>query len=230
MSDAAESDRRRSRRVSLPDTHGSLVVSLDGRVLDISVAGMAIETHSRLSPHHRIALRIAKGAELLQLEGRVVWCFLQGTRAAENGETLPVYRAGIEFSGVLADGARDLLSFLESHAIITLETRIFGRFRIEQSSVSVSTTADFEVRAINLHGMAVETRLMVEPDAVCHVELRLPDRVVSCRARVVSSRALVPGRDLFEVAVEFQELDSEDAELLRDVIRRELATGVARPV
>ena len=230
MTDAAESDRRRSRRVALPDTHGSLVVSLDGRILDISVAGMAIETHSRLSPHHRIALRIAKGAELLQLEGRVVWCFLQGTRSSENGETLPVYRAGIEFSGVLADGARDLLSFLESHAIVTLETRIFGRFRIEESSVSVSTTAEFEVRAINLHGMAVETRLLLEPDAVSHVELRLPEKTLTCRARVVSSRVLVPGHDLFEVAVEYVDLVEEDGDLLREVIRRELASGVARPV
>ncbi len=230
MTDAAEADRRRSRRVALPDTHGSLVVSLDGHILDISVAGMAIETHSRLSPHHRISLRIAKGAELLHLEGRVVWCFLQGTRAAENGETLPVYRAGIEFSGVLADGARDLLSFLESHAIVTLETRIFGRFRIEESSVAVSTTADFEVRAINLHGMAVETRLLLEPGAVCHVELRLPERTLMCQARVVSSRVLVPGRDLFEVAVEYLDLTDEDGELLREVLRRELASGVARPV
>ncbi len=230
MSEAADHERRRSRRVALPDTHGSLVVSLDGRVLDISVAGMAIETNSRLSPHHRIALRIAKGPELLQLEGRVVWCFLQGTRAAENGETIPLYRAGIEFSGVLADGARSLLSFLEAHAIVTLETRIFGRFRIENSSVAVSSTAEFEVRAINLHGMAVETLLRLDPDVVCDVELRLPERTLACRARVVGSRALIPGREIYEVAVEYLDLTAEDRELLREILRRELASGAARPV
>ena len=115
MTENPESERRRSARVQLADTHGNLIVSLDGKVLDISVAGMAIETHSRLAPHHRISLRLRKGPELLQLQGRVVWCFLQGTRANDHGETVPVYRAGIEFTDVLSDLARDLLGFLETH-------------------------------------------------------------------------------------------------------------------
>jgi hypothetical protein len=224
-----ESERRRSARVQLADTHGNLIVSLDGKVLDISVAGMAIETHSRLAPHHRISLRLRKGPELLQLQGRVVWCFLQGTRANDRGETVPVYRAGIEFTDVLSDLARDLLGFLETHAIVTLETRIFGRFRLEESSVSVSSSAEFEVRTINLHGMAVETTLAIDAPATCDVELLTEPRPIVCRARVVSDRPLPLGGDRYEVAVEFVDLPPEDRQLLREVIRNELDAGVGQP-
>jgi hypothetical protein len=230
VSNSAEADRRRSGRVRIPDTHGSLIVSLDGKVLDISVAGMAIETHSRLAPHHRISLRLCKGPELLQLEGRVVWCFLQGTRATERGETVPVYRAGIEFADVLSDLARDLLGFLEAHAIVTLETRIFGRFRLEESSVSVSSSAEFEVRTLSLHGMAVDTTLAIEAPAFCEVELKLLPRPITARARIVSDRAKPLGDNHFEVAVEFLDLPESDRETLRELIRRELDTGVAQPV
>ena len=230
MSDRAEAERRRSARVRIPDTHGSLIVSLDGKVLDISVAGMAIETHSRLAPHHRISLRLRKGPELLQLNGRVVWCFLQGTRANEQGETVPVYRAGIEFSDVLSDLARDLLGFLEAHAIVTLETRIFGRFRLEESSVSVSSSAEFEVRTLSQHGMAVDTSLAIEAPACCDVELRIAPRPLTTRARVVSERPQSLGGNPYEVAVEFLDLTAEDQQRLRELIRSELDSGIARPV
>ncbi len=230
MAEPAPSDRRRSARVRIPDTHGSLIVSLDGKVLDISVAGMAIETHSRLAPHHRISLRLRKGPELLQLNGRVVWCFLQGTRANDRGETVPVYRAGIEFAGVLSDLARDLLGFLEAHAIVTLETRIFGRFRLEESSVAVSSSAEFEVRTISLHGMAVETSLPIEAPTQCDVELKIAPRPLTARARVVSERAQPLGANRYEVAVEFVDLPEEDQQRLRDLIRTELDTGAAQPV
>lgn len=226
----AESDRRRSRRVRLPQTHGQLILSLDGKVLDIGIAGMAIETQSRLAPHHRISLRLRKGSELLMLQGRVVWCFLQGTRTNDQGETLPVYRAGIEFADVLTEGSRELLSFLESHAIVTLETRIFGRFRLEESSVAVSSSAEFEVRTINLHGMAVETSLAVEPGVGCDVELRLEPRTLTTHARIVTSQPIAGSEGLYEVALEFDRMDAEEAELLRAVIRRELESGIAEPV
>ncbi len=222
MTDNLAAERRRSPRVQLTDTHGNLIISLDGKVLDISVAGIAIETHSRLSPHHRISLRLRKGPELLQLQGRVVWCFLQGTRANGQGEAVPVYRAGIEFTDVLSDLARDLLGFLETHAIVTVETRIFGRFRLEESSVSVSSSAEFEVRSINLHGMAVETSLALEAPAMCDVELLIEPRPLTCRARVVSERALPLGGERYEVALEFLELDEGDQVLLREVIRTHL--------
>jgi hypothetical protein len=223
-------ERRRSRRVQLPDTYGNLVISLAGRVLDISVAGMAIETHSRLAPQHRLSLRLRRGPELLQLEGRVVWCFLQGTRAGEAGETLPVYRAGIEFANVLTDSSRDLLAFLESHAVVTLETRIFGRFRLEESEVSVSSSTEFEVRTINLHGMAVETQFVVEPGLRCEVELMLQPRRITSGARIVSCGPALGPDGFHEVAVEFVDLAEDDRELLRAVIRNEIESGHARPV
>lgn len=225
MTESNATERRRSPRVQLADTHGNLIVSLDGKVLDISVAGIAIETHSRLSPHHRISLRLRKGPELLQLQGRVVWCFLQGTRATGQGETLPVYRAGIEFTDVLSDLARDLLGFLEAHAIVTVETRIFGRFRLEESSVSVSSSAEFEVRSISLHGMSVETSLALEAPALCDVELLLEPRTLACRARVVSERALPLGGDRYEVALEFLDLAEDDRVLLREVLRAHVEGG-----
>jgi hypothetical protein len=223
----SESERRRSRRVHLPDTHGQLVVSLDGRVLDISIAGVAIETNSRLAPQHRIALRLHRGDELLTLQGRVVWCFLQGTRSANRGESVPVYRAGIEFSDVLTDSSRDLLGFLESNAAVTLETRIFGRFRLEDSAVQVASTVEFEVATINLQGMAVHTRLALETPARCSVELQIDPRPFECEARLLSSRPLPGAPETFEIALAFEDLTPGQTERLRALIRRELEAAGA---
>ena len=107
-----DSERRRNKRVRLPDSHGSLVVSLDGTVLDISLSGLAVETHTRLSPQRHLSLRLGDGNRTLRLDGHVVWCFLHGTRTAPSGELLPVYRARIQFDDVLSVQARELARFL----------------------------------------------------------------------------------------------------------------------
>jgi len=184
-------DRRSKRRVRLPESHGSLVVSLDGTVLDISLSGMAVETNTRLAPHRALTLRLGNGGRSLTLTGRVVWCFLHGTRGSTTGEQLPVYRAGVQFQGVLSPQAQELVRFLESHAIVTLETRLFGRFRIaEDDEVEVSSSAEFRVVELDARGVTVETSIALEPGSACEIEIQLDGDTVRARARVREAHRL----------------------------------------
>ncbi|MFN7940501.1 MAG: PilZ domain-containing protein [Thermoanaerobaculia bacterium] len=222
-----QSERRRSPRVTVVDTRGTLVVSLDCKVLDISLGGMAVETRSRLSPHHSISLRLRTDEATVPLEGRVVWCFLQGMRRLDGGEQVPIYRAGIEFHQLLTPVADSLVRFLEAHAIVTLETRLFGRFTIVgENTVTVSASVDFEVRNLNFHGMAVEAETPLDPRVRCDAEVQLGDERITARCRVVFCRP-IEGRspEAFEIAIEFEEVPPHDRELLDGLLRRELGSA-----
>lgn len=225
-------DRRRQRRVRLPRSHGSLVVSLDGTVLDISLSGMAVETNTRLAPHRALTLRLGNGGKALALTGRVVWCFLHGTRATTGGEQLPVYRAGIQFQDVLSPQAQDLVRFLESHAIVTLETRLFGRFRIEEDdSVEVSSSAEFRVVELDARGLTVETSIGLEAKNVCEVEIQLDGDAVRARAVVLEAQRLSTQdqHETWRIQLEFADLEEPARARIQEFLRGEVSAADNAP-
>jgi len=222
------SDRRQQKRVRLPETHGSLVVSLDGTVLDISLSGMAVETNTRLAPLRTIRLRLGNGDRVLTVSGRVVWCFLHGTRATESGEQLPVYRAGIQFLDVLSPQAQELVRFLEAHAIVTLETRLFGRFRIaDNDAVEVSSSSMFRVVEIDTSGLTVESAAALEPRTGCEVELQLDGSTLTARTEVLDAQPVDDAEEAgtFRIRLRFDSLDEADRERLRGFLRSALGAG-----
>lgn len=225
-------DRRRQRRVRLPESYGSLVVSLDGTVLDISLSGMAVETNTRLAPHRALTLRLGNGGRALSLTGRVVWCFLHGTRAIASGEQLPVYRAGIQFQDVLSPQAQDLVRFLESHAIVTLETRLFGRFRIAaDDAVEVSSSAEFRVVELDARGVTAETSIGIEPRTECEVEIQLDGDTVRTRAIVREAHRLEApeAAETWRIQLEFTDLDEPSRASIQEFLRAEVGAGPDEP-
>jgi len=217
-------ERRRSRRHRIPAKHGALELSLDGRVLDISVSGMSLETHTRLNPRSRIALRLNHQLEGLAITGRVVWCFLQGTRANAKGDQQPLYRAGIEFENVLQPEAQRLAAFLSSRAIVTLETRLFGRFQVRGAEeVDVSSAADFRVVGLAETSLVIEAALAIEPQPGAAVDLHFADPPISARGRVIAYRRLRPDDDSpTELELELLALSERDRAHLDEFRRRAL--------
>jgi hypothetical protein len=195
----------------LEESDGALEISLDGSVLDISVSGMAIETQGRLAPRRPITLRLHHPDEVVKIDGRVVWCFLQGTRSAGYGESRPVYRAGIQFENILQPAAKKLASFLASHAIVSSETRLFGRFHVpDDGGVDMTSEADFRVVQQSESGIIVETMLALEPKPGTAVDLRFVEPLVHGRAQVVTSRRKLPtDNSPFEIELVWLTLSEE---------------------
>jgi hypothetical protein len=195
--------------VAAESSDGEIQVSLHAKVLDIGLAGLAIETGTRLSPQHSLGMRMGSTVGDLELSGIVVWCFFHGTAAVASGEQEPVYRAGIEFSDVLTQKATDLLRFLEAHAVVTLETRLFGRFRLEEAGpVSLHSTAPFRVSALRGDALELETDLGVEPAVGSSVRVRLANGGGAVAA-TVTEIARAADRESWRLLVSFDEPQPE---------------------
>lgn len=150
--------------VTSPGPHGELALALDAVVLDVGLAGVAIESETRLAPERKLVVRLGAAADSLELPGRVVWCFFHGTVPAASGEQRPVYRAGIEFADLLTPSARRLVAFLERQVEPGGETRLFGRFPVARSQgIRIETAAPF--RCVEFEGdrVDVDVELGVEP-------------------------------------------------------------------
>jgi len=105
---------RQHRRYRVADLQGTLQFAHPATVMDLSRAGIAVESAERLVPGRLYPLQL-EGSDglLITTSARVVWCKRIGTAAGSDGESAPVYRAGLVFQASLPDPAQRLLERLE---------------------------------------------------------------------------------------------------------------------
>lgn len=217
-------DRRRSPRFPVDNVFGTLHLSLPARIVNLGVAGMAVQASSPLRVGRTYSVRLRHGeGEEITLSGRVVWCHLRSLSLGTNGERRPIYEAGVQFDDTLAPAAERLLAFLERSAVIDANKRIFGRFRIAgEASVSLAGEHEFVTRTISAHGMLVETDTAAEVDTPIEVELHLNGKVVALAARIVFTRDVQgeAGQRRTEMGIEFLETDAGARRTLTEFIGR----------
>ncbi len=215
-----QGNQRRHRRYDVEGVRGSLAYQIDAKVLNMSLTGMAMETAAMLKVGTNYRLQVPFEGDVLDLPADVKWCHLVRTETNDRGDVLPVYHAGIDFRSVLDEKAREILSFIESHIIVDLEQRLFGRFRLEANEqVGLTEEREFEVRRISLSGLLIETSFSPQRDEVLHLEVQPEGTLLEVRGRVAYIEQLKSGTDgLVQVGLEFIELGPEQREALESFI------------
>ncbi len=88
-----QSDRRGHPRKSAESTF--VAGSISGRLVNMSESGLGLETQKPLPVLKQGTFTLGIGKARPQFRGQVRWCRLTGTASLADGETAPVYRAGI---------------------------------------------------------------------------------------------------------------------------------------
>jgi c-di-GMP-binding flagellar brake protein YcgR len=223
-------EKRRSPRYAVQNVEGTLLFNTEARIANLSLTGMAVETGSALRVGRDYALTLRHGSDALRLTGVVAWCKLARTRRTASGESAPVYEAGMRFDGMLSERAEQLLHLLEESAIISLETRIAGRFKVpEGAPVSMESQAGFLVTEVSASGLQIESEVAPEVDSVLVVDLRLPGGAVHAGCRVASVRSTDAGHRpaVHLLGLEFRDITEEHREVFEAFIADELHGGAA---
>ena len=181
-----------------------LKLAIDAGLLDLGLAGLAIETETRLGTETAVEIELDSVGARAPLRGRVVWCFFHGTSTAVTGEQVPVYRAGIEFADVLTPLASELVQLLEKDLTLQGDSRLFGRFRLNQPTrVVVRWGGEASLLDVTGGSVRVEVPFALEPAPGTAAELRLADGGQPIRAAVLAvSRAETPGVWRLELALD----------------------------
>jgi hypothetical protein len=138
--------------------------------------------------------------------GRVVWCKLTGMRSNEDGDSAPLYRAGLEFEEGLPEMASRLIDRLDQASAQTVDTRVRARYKMSDlaSTLLLREQASFEVRTLSRQGMAAELEYSPRVGSMLEVVLQL-DQPLEVRGRVADVK---PGEHptRYLVGVEFVNL------------------------
>lgn len=210
-------DKRRFKRYEVQGIPGTLVLNFEARVLNLSLTGLSLATHSPLRAGTRYALRVPRNGEL-RFNATVRWCRLVGTEKNSREEVVPVYHAGLDFRDDLDAHARELLSFIESHVVVELERRLAGRFTVsEDTALDIGARGDFVARRLSRSGMLIETDIVPESGAVLQLEVRHERHPWKTGARVAYV-APATGGEKAQIGIEFLDLSEPAADAVEKVI------------
>ena len=219
-------ERRRHPRHQVNDVKGTLHFSSGAKIINMSLTGLAVETDTqmRVGRSYSLALKHANDF-VLRLSGTVVWCHLRGIRKTDGGETKSVYHAGFRFEDILTEKAQELTRFLEATAIIALDTRISGRFKLKLTEpVDLDTEYPFVVKTISASGLLLETETAPPEGTIFDMEVHLHGVVLQTRGRIVHAREVndpKTGR-ITQIGVEFAESAEADRRAIEEFIARQL--------
>ena len=198
-------DRRRQRRFRVAQLAGTLQFTHPAKIVDLSRSGAAVETTERLAPGRTYSLQLQGDAGVnTSTVGRVIWCKLTGMEETDGGESTPIYRAGLEFEGVLPAPAVEILDRMDEASLAGIDTRLRARYKLSDlaSTLLLRDRATFEVRTLSSGGMGAE--MEYSPRIGSMLEFVLPlDEPVEVRGRVVDVNPAEENARRFLVGIEF---------------------------
>lgn len=217
-------ERRLRRRHGLEDVRGSLLFSYQCRVLNLSAGGLAVESATPLAPGRSYTLKIEHDGRQIPLAGTVAWCRLQGTRKNPEGESVPVYAAGIELGEDAVGRALEVLPLLEERGVIQLERRLSGHLMPRGSAGEEAPPATVVVRRLSRSGLVADAPFSPEPGDVLDLWIGLEEGGLALTARVRKVRRASPrgGQAWSELTVEYADVSPEDRRRLDRLLRDEL--------
>lgn len=154
---------------------GTIHSQTNGRVLNLSIAGMAVETEARLNVGELYRI----GSPMNQ-DGRVVWCHFR-PRGSGPGESVPAFQSGIEFSATMSENATQILDFIDRVGNAGASRRVFGRFDIGDAEVPISSSHPCSILAIEGDAMTVEADLLPSLDTQFALDVEGHGERLSCQ-------------------------------------------------
>ena len=94
--------KRRAHRFKISDV--TVEAPIDAVVCDVSDSGLGVEARDKLLIGVDYIFRLRIRQDSIKLPGRVEWCRLIRTQRTEDGEVVPVYRAGVALAASAAAG------------------------------------------------------------------------------------------------------------------------------
>jgi hypothetical protein len=208
--------------------HGKLLLTTSATISNMSLTGMAVESSANLRVGRSYSLVLTHGQQQgPALTGSVVWCHLKSTRPGEAGDTSPIYEAGIQFAGMLSEKASELVAFLRTTAILTMQERLTGRFHVAPGeSIDLNAECEFSVRTLSASGMLIETDVSPAPGSVYEMRVALAGAEIRPRVRVAYLRDVgeLDKRRITAAGVEFVSMSGADRAVLDAFIARQIAS------
>jgi hypothetical protein len=218
---------RRHKRyyLDLSDLKGKMSLSDKVEILDIGLGGVSFKADRRLNPGREYLIKLQDEGKTLNVTGTIVRSELKGIEARDNGESVAIYAAGMQFKdgseGQVADFLKSIVRNRKETAPLLEERRLNVRFQITDLNKHIlSYPANFNVKTISLSGMLIQTDQALGVESNVPMELSLNDSIsVIFIGRIVSCHMKENKEQIhYDIGLEFTDLTDRDKTLLQTFI------------
>jgi hypothetical protein len=217
--------RHRRFRLTSVEVTGQMTSTSEVSLIDIGLGGLSLQADRRLNIGGTYMLKLECEKKMVSVVCQVTWARISGRKTLVDGESIPLYTAGMKFIGLSAEGASNLLSLVErlgrEETARDDDRRAHVRFQIgSPGTARLSFPTDYRVRTISLCGMLIETGVPLESESMIPMVLSLQDdRSIEFLGRVVSCQPTEgAGRDRYSIGIEFIDVADEAKEMLAGFI------------
>lgn len=223
--------KRRYKRygVEKMDVRAKSLVASAANLLNISSSGACIASQTSLKLGGRHLILLKGNGVRLPLQCIVIWENLSGSVKKSFGDSVPLYRAGLQFSNMTSDKIIRLKDFIRISGISN--DRKLGdefkksdlRFRIYSNESAVLAYPEtHSVKKISLGGMLVESDKSVEPEKRFPMALFLPliNLPIKFKGRIASCIDVSDENSRrFDIGIEFLDMSNRDRSRLLTFLR-----------
>lgn len=219
----AGEERRVEPRHDLEGVTGLLSYAVRARVRDLSLSGVAVETHSALRVGRSYSVRLGSEDDGIELSALVRRSVLRRTVKAPNGDVLPVYETGLSFDGVTAEVRAALRALIARTVVVKPERGLPGFLQFPGApNGAAAEDQRCEVLQITRSGLLADTGVPGEDGEVRWVTVCLPD-LSFCSRGEIANLGPRPGGKGLRLAIEFRETSPTDLERLERFLEQEVA-------
>ncbi len=208
-------EKRKHYRHSLEGmgVYAQTVFCKDVEILDISISGASLKGTKRFDMGHKYSFRFKHREHVVSVKGLIVWEKISGIEKTGEGETTPIYTAGISFGEVPPETSALLREFISDNDKLLRERRISG-IRINMHGVKgiLSSPEACSVKDISIGGMRIEMQQVSSLDEAFDLELVLAEDedLIRCKGRIVFYHEKTEGTaGGYSAGVEFVNIDSK---------------------
>jgi len=108
-------ERRRHKRMKVEhmEVNCEMPLATCVKIINISKTGIFVKADRKLDIGKKYALKIECENELLFVKAVVAWSLLENTVEDTNGNIIPIYIAGMQFTDVLKGDIAEIISLIE---------------------------------------------------------------------------------------------------------------------
>jgi hypothetical protein len=216
--------RRRHPRYSDPGLGGRMSLRARARIVDLSTAGIGLESLVPLPLDRDCLVRLADDREGLAVPGRSRWQKVARVARSPKGDSHVVYRSGVQFKSGSSRESR-LYDFIDRNAGRPNGTRTPPRYELrDDQPASIEAVFPFEVRTLSRSGMRIRLDRFESPGPFVDLVLEMPEGDLPIRGRIVNSQQSWGERPKLELGIEFARLSEQQTRALESFL-----AGASRP-
>ena len=226
-------EKRRDKRfsVDIMDINGKMVLATYVKILDISIGGVSFKANRRLNMGSEYSLKMENKGGELTVKGIIVRSTLSESIKDQQGNFVPVYAAGMQFTDTSEEKVKEIEAFILNNMKdvdkqVDLHgpsgRRLYIRVFIETPEQSVlKVDENYKVKNISLGGMLIESEHALELESAVSLEIYfVEDNSLKVTGRVVSCIMITDREPMhYNIGMEFTEMPEKDRYILIEFTR-----------